>query len=474
MSGQLVSRREVVSCAGMQPARGAARRVFSGEGVTVTPGGAVDTVRGEAREMGRGHQGADAWGVNVARWIGRSERGAEATAGRQKGHGGRVVSKRGQVWGDACGKRDGGGDAKWMRARGGETDQEGRQGSQQRGMGVPTWRRARSEGAVTRRDGGRDTTRLRRLRGGGSGRRRGGGAPCPTFHASAAAATPAGEAAGPWASASRMRTTPPRSTGSRTQTLRRRCCPWARGSSACAPDAVWNAREYGRARTDGCTPLPVDGSRWTEWANKTARRPEGGGGGSAAADSDELVHGLLGAAGGHGLPVDGDGAHALVELLGPGAALGSVAGARDLEVGEAEQEDEEQREEGGGGLLAGRQAMGGEAGDGGGGSGSFKPGAAARSRIEAPPEKARLTESIPPARHRVPGKAGYWAIGRERLYKIPIHFIERPILEQEEWPERRFRAPGGGRKQEVIGIKHPETNAQLFFAVQVLELQGAM
>jgi hypothetical protein len=62
---------------------------------------------------------------------------------------------------------------------------------------------------------------------------------------------------------------------------------------------VWiahEAREYGRAQTDGCAPLPVDGPRWTEWANKTARRPEGGGGGGAA-DSDELVHGVLGAAG---------------------------------------------------------------------------------------------------------------------------------------------------------------------------------
>ncbi|KAJ7737204.1 hypothetical protein B0H14DRAFT_3168344 [Mycena olivaceomarginata] len=58
--------------------------------------------------------------MNVARWRGKSGQGAEAAAGGQKGHCGPMVAKCRQVRGDAWGKRDGGGDAKWMRgSRGG-------------------------------------------------------------------------------------------------------------------------------------------------------------------------------------------------------------------------------------------------------------------------------------------------------------------------------------------------------------------
>ncbi|KAJ7839381.1 hypothetical protein B0H14DRAFT_2588049 [Mycena olivaceomarginata] len=48
-------------------------------------------------------------GANVARWGGRSDRGAEAAAGTRWGSSGRVNAKRKWVQGDACGKRDGGG-----------------------------------------------------------------------------------------------------------------------------------------------------------------------------------------------------------------------------------------------------------------------------------------------------------------------------------------------------------------------------
>ncbi|KAJ7323981.1 hypothetical protein DFH08DRAFT_817457 [Mycena albidolilacea] len=99
--------------------KGAARVVFGGEGATVARG-AADTARGEAREMrvanGSCYGDTEVWawllaessrdiwartrgGVNIARWRGRSERGAEAAAGRERGHGGRVVAKLRQVRG---------------------------------------------------------------------------------------------------------------------------------------------------------------------------------------------------------------------------------------------------------------------------------------------------------------------------------------------------------------------------------------